>query len=82
MKKFIHHDLGPRGLRLKKMGHPAQGRGICVDNARCFKIFSKLLKRGIFEQVSTFFDCELSHHLNSISEIETKLLGWKPSECK
>ena len=27
---------------LGKMGHPAQGRGICVDNARCFRIFEKL----------------------------------------
>ena len=27
------------------MGHPAQGRGICVDNARCFKIF-EILKNG------------------------------------
>ena len=29
------------------MGHPAQGRGICVDNARCFKIF-EMLKNGVF----------------------------------
>ena len=27
------------------MGHRAQGRGICVDNARCFKIF-EMLKNG------------------------------------
>ena len=39
------------------MGHPTKDSGICVDNARCFKIFWKLLKRGIFGQVSTFFDC-------------------------
>ena len=28
------------------MGHPAQGRGICVDNARCF-IFEKLQNGGV-----------------------------------
>ena len=39
------------------MGHPAKDSGICVDNAQCFKNFSKLLKRSIFGQVSTFFDC-------------------------
>ena len=38
------------------MGHPAQGRGICVDNAQCFRFF-EIVKRGIFGQVSTFFDC-------------------------
>ena len=29
------------------MGHPAQGRGICVDNARCFKIFRMLQDGGV-----------------------------------
>ena len=27
------------------MGHPAQGRGICVDNAQGFKFF-EMLKNG------------------------------------
>ena len=36
------------------MGHPAQGRGICVDNARGFRIFeilqnfAKFCKMGVF----------------------------------
>ena len=29
------------------MGHPAQGRGICVDNARGFKIFEILQNGGV-----------------------------------
>ena len=29
------------------MGHPAQGRGICVDNARCFKFFEMLENGGV-----------------------------------
>ena len=29
------------------MGHPAQGRGICVDNARCSRIFEKLHNGGV-----------------------------------
>ena len=29
------------------MGHPAQGRGICVDNARCFRICEKLQNGGV-----------------------------------
>ena len=48
-----------------EMGHPAKDSGKCVDNARCFKIFSKLLKRGIFGQVSTFLG-GLSLHLNRL----------------
>ena len=39
VKKIILHDLGPTGAEVGEMGHPAQGRGICVDNARFFKIF-------------------------------------------
>ena len=29
------------------MGHPAQGRGICVDNAPCVRIFEKLHNGGV-----------------------------------
>ena len=29
------------------MDHPAQGRGICVDNAQCFRIFEKLQNGGV-----------------------------------
>ena len=29
------------------MDHPAQGRGICVDNARGFKIFEILQNGGV-----------------------------------
>ena len=47
MKKFIHHDLGPTVAEVGKIGHPAQGRGICVDNARCFRIFEKLQNGGV-----------------------------------
>ena len=33
------------------MGHPAQGRGICVDNARCFRIFEKLQNGGVLSNL-------------------------------
>ena len=29
------------------MGHQAKGRGKCVDNAQCFKIFEKLQNGGV-----------------------------------
>ena len=47
MKKFIRHDLGPTGLRLEKWVTKPKGRGICVDNARCFKIFEMLKNGGV-----------------------------------
>ena len=47
VKKIILHDLGPTGLRLEKWVTRAQGRGICVDNARCFRIFEKLQNGGV-----------------------------------
>ena len=46
VKKFIRHDLGPTGLRLEKW--VTQPRvGVCVDNARCFKIFEMLQNGGV-----------------------------------
>ena len=36
------------------MGHPAQGRDICVDNARGFKIFQKLQNGGVFSNLVCF----------------------------
>ena len=38
---------GANGAEVGEMGHPAQGRGICVDNARCFRIFEKLQNGGV-----------------------------------
>ena len=29
------------------MGHPAKGRSICVDNARCFRIFEMMQNGGV-----------------------------------
>ena len=47
MKKFIRHDLGPRGLRLEKWVTQPRVGDICVDNARCFRIFEKLQNGGV-----------------------------------
>ena len=42
------------------MGHPAQGRGICVDNARCFRIFEKLQKGDVLSNEVCFVsECEI-----------------------
>ena len=42
------------------MGHPAQGRGICVDNARCFRIFEKLQNGGVLSNEVCFVsECEI-----------------------
>ena len=30
---------GANGVEVGEMGHPTKDSGICVDNARCFKIF-------------------------------------------
>ena len=38
---------GANGAEVGKMGHSAQGRGICVDNARCLRIFEKLQNGGV-----------------------------------
>ena len=38
---------GANWAEIGEMGHPAQGRGICVDNARCFRIFEKLQNGGV-----------------------------------
>ena len=35
------------GAEVGEMGHPAKDSGICVDNARCFKIFQNCYK-GVF----------------------------------
>ena len=36
------------------MGHPAQGRGICVDNAQGFKIFEILKNGGVLSNLVCF----------------------------
>ena len=36
------------------MGHPAQGRGICVDNARGFKLFEILKNGGVLSNLVCF----------------------------
>ena len=36
------------------MGHPAQGRGICVDNAQGFKIFEILKNWGVLSNLVCF----------------------------
>ena len=42
------------------MGHPAQGRGICVDNARGFKIFEILKNGGVLSNLVCFVsECEI-----------------------
>ena len=42
------------------MGDPAQGRGICVDNARGFKIFEILKNGGILSNLVCFVsECEI-----------------------
>ena len=42
------------------MGHQAQGRGICVDNARGFKIFEKLQNGGVLSNKVCFVsECEI-----------------------
>ena len=42
------------------MGHPAQGRGICVDNAQCFRIFEKLQNGGVLSNEVCFVsECEI-----------------------
>ena len=38
---------GANGAEVGEMGHPAQGRGICVDNAQGFKIFEMLQNGGV-----------------------------------
>ena len=38
---------GANWAEVGEMGHPAQGGGICVDNARCFRIFEKLQNGGV-----------------------------------
>ena len=46
MKKFIRHDLGPRGLGLEEWVSQCRVVSICVDNARCVRIF-EILKYGV-----------------------------------
>ena len=42
------------------MGHPAQGRGICVDNARGFKIFEILKNGGVLSNLVCFVrECDI-----------------------
>ena len=42
------------------MGHPASGRGICVDNARGFKIFEILKNGGVLSNLVCFVsECEI-----------------------
>ena len=38
---------GGKGAEVGEMGHQAQGRVLCVDNAQCFKIFEKLQNGGV-----------------------------------
>ena len=53
MKKFIRHDLGSTGLRLEKWD--TQPRvGVCVGNARYFRIFEIAQKMVCFGQISMF----------------------------
>ena len=42
------------------MGHPAQGRGICVDNAQGFKIFEILKNWGVLSNLVCFVsECDI-----------------------
>ena len=42
------------------MGHPAQGRGICVNNARGFKIFEILKNGGVLSNLVCFVsECDI-----------------------
>ena len=43
---------GVNWAEVGEMGHPAQGRGICVDNAQCFRIFEIAQKMVCFGQIS------------------------------
>ena len=42
------------------MGHPAQGRSICVDNAQCFRIFEKLQNGGVLSNCALSVNVRLS----------------------
>ena len=41
------------------MGHSAQGRGICVDNARCLRIYEKLQNGGVLSNCVFVSECEI-----------------------
>ena len=51
---------GANGAEVGEMGHPAQGRGICVDNAWGFKIFEMLKNGGVLSNLVCFVsECEI-----------------------
>ena len=64
---------GANGAEVGEMGHPAQGRGICVDNAQGFKSFEKLQNGGVLSNLVCFVsECEIEQ-INIGSDIVKRI---------
>ena len=66
---------GANRAEVGEMGHPAQGRGICVDNARYFKIL-KSWKMGVFWVIK----CVLSVNVR-LSKLIFEVRLWRGYWC-